>query len=40
MQGITDKSGRAVSSLRSCTTILNEAGIRVEEKQATVKDME
>ena len=38
--GIKDKSRRAISSLRSCTTMFSDAGITVTEKQATLKDIE
>ena len=38
--GITDKQRHAINSLRGCTTLFNEAGIIVVEKQATLKDVE
>lgn len=38
--GITDKSRHQITSLRGCTTIFNEAGVRIAEKQATTKDIE
>ena len=38
--GITDKSRHSINSLRSCTTLFNEMGIVVTEKQATLKDLE
>ena len=38
--GITDKSRHAITSLRGCTTMFNEVGIVVTEKQATKKDLE
>ena len=38
--GITDKQRHSISSLRGCTTMFNEAGITVVEKQATLKDLE
>lgn len=38
--GITDKQRHSISSLRGCTTMFNEAGVTVVEKQATLKDLE
>ena len=38
--GITDKQRHAVNSLRGCTSLFNEAGITVTEKQATLKDIQ
>lgn len=38
--GITDKSRHTINSLRGCTTLFNEAGIVVAEKQASLKDLE
>ena len=38
--GITDKSRHQITSLRGCTTMFDEAGIIVTEKQATKKDLE
>ena len=38
--GITDKSRHQITSLRGCTTIFDEYGIVVSEKQATKKDLE
>ena len=38
--GIKDKQHRKVNSLRACTTLLNDAGIVVAEKQSTLKDVE
>lgn len=37
---ITDKSRHPISSFRGCTSILMEAGITINEKQATLKDIE
>ena len=38
--GITDKSRHVIGSLRGCTSMFNECGITVTEKQATLKDIE
>ena len=38
--GITDKSRHVIGSLRGCTSMFNECGIIVTEKQATLKDIE
>ena len=38
--GITDKQRHSINSLRGCTTLFNEIGITVAEKQATTKDIE
>lgn len=38
--GITDKSRHTINSLRGCTTLFNEAGITISEKQATLKDLD
>lgn len=38
--GITDKSRHQISSLRGCTSMFDEVGITVVEKQATKKDLE
>ena len=38
--GITDKSRHQITSLRGCTTMFNEVGVTVTEKQATLKDLE
>ena len=38
--GITDKQRHSINSLRGCTTMFNEVGITVTEKQATLKDLE
>ena len=38
--GITDKQRHSINSLRGCTTMFDEAGITVTEKQATKKDIE
>lgn len=38
--GITDKSRHQITSLRGCTSIFDEYGITVVEKQATKKDLE
>ena len=40
MAGITDKSRHVITSLRGCTTLFEEAGIKVVDKQATKKDLE
>ena len=37
MAGITDKSRHVITSLRGCTTLFEEAGIKVVDKQATKK---
>lgn len=37
---ITDKSRHVITSLRGCTTIFNEIGITIVERQATLKDLE
>ena len=38
--GITDKSRHTITSLRGCTTLFNDAGVTVTEKQASLKDLE
>ena len=38
--GITDKSRHSINSLRGCTTLFNEAGVTITEKQATLKDID
>lgn len=38
--GITDKSRHVVTSLRGCTTLFNDVGIQVIEKQASTKDIQ
>ena len=38
--GITDKSRHVITSLRGCTSVLVEAGIKIIEKQASTKDIE
>ena len=38
--GITDKSRHQIGSLRGCTSIFDEYGVVVAEKQATKKDLE
>lgn len=38
--GITDKSRHVITSLRGCTTLLEDAGVTVAAKQATLKDVE
>ncbi len=39
-EGIRDRSGKKVNSLRACITLFTNAEISVAEKQATVKDVE
>ena len=38
--GITNKSRHTITSLRGCTTLFNDAGVTVTEKQASLKDLE
>ena len=38
--GITDKSRHQITSLRGCTSLFDECGITIAEKQATKKDLE
>ena len=38
--GIKDKQRHSITSLRGCTSIFNEFGITVTEKQASLKDLE
>lgn len=38
--GITDKSRHQITSLRGCTSMFDECGVTVVEKQATKKDLE
>ena len=38
--GITDKQRHPITSLRGCTTLFNDAGVVVTDRQATLKDLE
>jgi len=38
--GITDKQRHSITSLRGCTSMFDEVGVTIAEKQATKKDLE